>query len=158
MNLCKVIERDGRLTCSVCGLPFDGPYAITPADLAAIGGNLKRIYRPCALAPGDPPGGRTAREAPPRSSPSPSMGEGSSRSEPGEGVRRRKPKRDITTCVHRGDTLRAERCPTCCGTVEIKIFACAQFGQCALSDRLPAIPFCGACERFEAAEAVRHQP
>lgn len=35
-------------------------------------------------------------------------------------------------CVHRGEVLRVEDCPTCSGHVRVKVFGCARHGECTI--------------------------
>jgi hypothetical protein len=137
MKLCKVEIVDGVLICRECGLPFTGDYEITSAELAAIGGRLDRIHRPCGL----PARGVT--------------GQGSTRlSSPKSGVRtsneQRRTNDQQLPCIHRGAELRKQSCPTCRGTVQIKIYACAIHGECELSGRLMGVRCCAQCDDFEA--------
>jgi len=53
------------------------------------------------------------------------------------------------SCVHRGGETRRARCPSCKGHVELKIFACAKHGECALSDKPLGVHYCGDCSDLE---------
>lgn len=54
-------------------------------------------------------------------------------------------------CRHRGSESRRVECPTCSGTVRIKVFACSLKGECTLGQPVDGIPCCATCEEFEAA-------
>lgn len=47
-------------------------------------------------------------------------------------------------CIHRGDVVRMESCPTCSGSVEFKIFRCDLYGECALTGKT-SVRNCGTC-------------
>jgi hypothetical protein len=47
-------------------------------------------------------------------------------------------------CVHRGDELRRVECKPCGGKTQLKVFACAIHGECALSEKA-AVKCCGNC-------------
>lgn len=53
-------------------------------------------------------------------------------------------------CVHLGNQLRTEQCPTCSGSVKVKVFACALHGECELANKLPDVKRCGSCGDFQA--------
>ena len=50
-------------------------------------------------------------------------------------------------CVHRGDELRREPCPSCNGTVQVKVFNCAIeiIGECQIHPYLPNVIACSIC-------------
>jgi hypothetical protein len=52
-------------------------------------------------------------------------------------------------CVHRGQTHREEHCPTCRGTVRLKVFACARHGECTIARSLAGVPCCATCADYE---------
>jgi hypothetical protein len=139
MQFCQVESVDGVLTCRNCGVPFEGPFAITAAELAAIGGRLDRIHRPCGMLEQadtgtlDPAAGTTSQEP-------------------------RQPPVDYTSCIHRGTELRKQACSSCRGTVNIKIYACAVHGECELSGRLPTVKFCGRCNERELSTSSNSEP
>lgn len=64
------------------------------------------------------------------------------------GKRDQQEKQDRSACVHRGHDIRRETCPTCNGTVKIKVFACDLHGECALY-KLKTVKICATCEDFE---------
>ena len=50
-------------------------------------------------------------------------------------------------CIHRDLTShRRETCPTCKGTVQVKIFACAVFGECTIQKKIGEIATCAGCK------------
>lgn len=50
-------------------------------------------------------------------------------------------------CRHRGPELRREEC-TSCGQkkTQVKVFACAEFGECTIGRRVGELPVCQACK------------
>ena len=54
-------------------------------------------------------------------------------------------------CIHRGLEMRNERCPSCGGMVQIKVFACALHSECTLAKSLQGIACCRTCQNFEPA-------
>jgi hypothetical protein len=53
-------------------------------------------------------------------------------------------------CVHLGEELRREECPTCCGRVLIKVFVCARKGECTIDPIRPINGMaCCPCEEWE---------
>lgn len=60
----------------------------------------------------------------------------------------RKPKAKPGPCVHLGAETRRVGCPTCQGTVQLKVFACAVHGECTLAKakRLPDLKACKCVE------------
>ena len=132
MKLCKVEAVDGTITCRACGVPFAGQFAITEAELAAIGGRLDRVFRPCGTGTG-----RADGHAVNSGAVSPSTPVADARSiETAKLV-------DYRQCLHRGEVARTEHCSTCRGNVLVKVFACAVHGQCQLSARVPGVKVCG---------------
>lgn len=121
-----LIDADGNYYCQNCKVPFTGPFAITDRDLKAIGGNLKKFLRPCNLhvsntgwlpAPMPTPKGSLAVIEQP-------------------GV-------DFTKCIFRDPNhSRMVQCPTCSGKVNVKIFPCAHYGECALTPKAPEVAVC----------------
>ena len=57
-----------------------------------------------------------------------------------------------SACIHRGDELRNELCPTCRGGVKVKVFACGVFGECTIGKRMSQIACCSTCLAFDAAK------
>jgi hypothetical protein len=53
-----------------------------------------------------------------------------------------------TPCSHLGPELRREECPTCAGKVQVKVFACAVFGETSLAKPLPGVQVCLGCPRY----------
>lgn len=53
-------------------------------------------------------------------------------------------------CVHRGEALRADECPTCSGSVKLKVFDCAVHGECTIIKRLGDVKTCNGCKQREA--------
>lgn len=52
------------------------------------------------------------------------------------------------TCVYRGDVLRQQECPTCCGNVRIKVLACEVHGECTLAKALDGVACCRGCRDY----------
>jgi hypothetical protein len=53
---------------------------------------------------------------------------------------------DVLKCVHRGERVRKEECPTCGGKIFAIIYRCAIHGECAMFLKpLPGIEDCFAC-------------
>lgn len=50
-------------------------------------------------------------------------------------------------CRYRGDTLRTVLCPTCAGTVKVKVFACLLHGECTISKPVGP-PTCQLCPSY----------
>jgi hypothetical protein len=48
-------------------------------------------------------------------------------------------------CRHLGDELRRQECPTCQGTVKLKVFACAIHGECTPETPLEGVACCASC-------------
>lgn len=53
-----------------------------------------------------------------------------------------KPAPRVDTCCHIGEELRLENCPSCCGTVRLKVFGCAIHGECTISKKVGSIMCC----------------
>lgn len=53
-------------------------------------------------------------------------------------------------CVHRGEATGLRKCPSCKGSVKVKIFACAIHGECTLAKPLEGVACCGGCKDFTA--------
>jgi|AGTN01.2.fsa_nt_gi hypothetical protein len=53
-------------------------------------------------------------------------------------------------CVHRGEQLRLQECPTCCGSVRVKVFACAIHGECVIEKNGLGLARCWTCPEFRA--------
>ncbi len=52
----------------------------------------------------------------------------------------------ISPCRHLGsDTLRRVECPSCEGTVKLKVFACFVHGQCTQGGKIDGIACCAGC-------------
>lgn len=52
-------------------------------------------------------------------------------------------------CTHFGSELRRQPCESCCGKVQLKVFACALRGECTPEKPLPGVPCCGGCHDYE---------
>jgi hypothetical protein len=51
-----------------------------------------------------------------------------------------------TACQHRGDDTRLVECAACKGSVNIKLFSCAVYGECAIARRTePGVGVCSQC-------------
>ena len=48
-------------------------------------------------------------------------------------------------CVHLGGEVRREECGSCCGKVQLKVFACEQHGECTAGKELPGLACCVGC-------------
>jgi hypothetical protein len=55
----------------------------------------------------------------------------------------------LEACRHRGETIRSETCPTCSGTVQLKVFSCALHQECTLPMKLDTVKSCATCEDYE---------
>lgn len=125
-----LIDADGNYYCQNCKVPFTGPFEITERNLKAIGGNLKKFLRPCNLhvsntgwLPAPMPTPRTLL-----------------------------PIVEVSRCIHRSEQhTRLVLCPSCGGTkTKIKVFGCSQYGECALTDRVPNVAVCSpTCPKLE---------
>lgn len=64
---------------------------------------------------------------------------------------------ETTTCSHRAERYhRLQLCPSCGGTVKLKVFACEVYGECTLQKPLEGLQCCGGCPDYlpEIVEAV----
>lgn len=52
-------------------------------------------------------------------------------------------------CIHLGDSIRTELCPTCAGTVKVKIFSCSVHKECTLGKYIENIHCCGTCSEYK---------
>jgi hypothetical protein len=52
-------------------------------------------------------------------------------------------------CRHRGEEVRREPCRTCCGVVQLKVFACVVHGECTVGKALPGVACCATCADHE---------
>lgn len=48
----------------------------------------------------------------------------------------------VVNCPHRGDMVRLQLCHGCQGAVQIKVFACAEHGECTIGKQLPGVHVC----------------
>jgi hypothetical protein len=133
MKLCKVEVINGVISCAACGVPFTGPFALSEADLAAIGNDLSKVHRPCATGTGT---GRAGGYSVKSAAASTTVQTAADR--PAGAMLA-----DYRQCRHRGGVVRSERCSTCRGNVQVKVFACAIHGQCQLSGRVVGVKTCG---------------
>lgn len=76
---------------------------------------------------------------------------------PGSRLRLCKAAANAHRCVHLGGLLRTQQCPTCSGTVKVKVFACTIHGECELANKLKDVRRCGTCDDFQSAE-MNSQP
>ena len=53
-------------------------------------------------------------------------------------------------CVHRGDEQREEVCPTCRGSVRVKIYGCAVLGECTIAKKIGNLAVCQGCASYSA--------
>jgi hypothetical protein len=51
-------------------------------------------------------------------------------------------------CKHRGAVVREERCRSCCGHVQVKVYECAVHGECQLGRKLGGVRTCAGCENW----------
>jgi hypothetical protein len=68
---------------------------------------------------------------------------------PGQSARRRGKAAPAFPCRRLGEALRAQECPTCCGTVKIKIFQCELHDECTLAHALAEAACCRTCGDYE---------
>lgn len=47
-----------------------------------------------------------------------------------------------SVCPNRGEQIRLQPCHTCKGQLQIKVFACAQHGECTIGKQLPGVHLC----------------
>lgn len=52
-------------------------------------------------------------------------------------------------CKHFGPELRRVECPTCCGSVKLKVFACAVHGESTMGQPIDGLACCAGCLQFE---------
>lgn len=55
------------------------------------------------------------------------------------------------TCRHLGDHLGSVQCPSCCGTVQVKTFACELFSVCTMGKDV-GLACCATCKSYEPPE------
>jgi hypothetical protein len=55
-------------------------------------------------------------------------------------------------CRNLGAKIRAEKCSTCCGNVQVKVFACSIHGECTLAKQLGEIKCCEGCGDYAPAK------
>jgi hypothetical protein len=68
---------------------------------------------------------------------------------PGQSVTRRHGKPRTVPCVHRRAALREEPCPTCRGSIRLKVFVCTLHGQCTVGWPLTGLAWCATCVDYE---------
>lgn len=56
----------------------------------------------------------------------------------------------IGLCIHKGDETRREKCGSCNGNVEVKVFACAAHGECTISKAVGETACCLTCKDYAA--------
>lgn len=56
--------------------------------------------------------------------------------------------RDPAACIHRGESTGTQECPTCSGTVKLKVFTCAIHGECTIQKRIEGVACCP-CDDYE---------
>lgn len=54
-------------------------------------------------------------------------------------------------CRFRGSELRLQECPTCCGKVRVKVFACESHGECTLAKAIEGVSCCQGCQQYRSA-------
>lgn len=57
-------------------------------------------------------------------------------------------------CAHLGPELERRRCPTCMGSVLVKVFACAELGSCQLKPKLAGVPSCEQCALYQSIKSM----
>jgi hypothetical protein len=55
-------------------------------------------------------------------------------------------------CKHLGPEVRRQRCPTCRGAVELRLFACPLHTECTFATALPGIACCTNCPDHDPTE------
>lgn len=66
----------------------------------------------------------------------------------------RQPREKPLPCVHLGEVVRLQACESCCGSVRIKIHACAVHGECTLAKaKGSTLPACR-CESYQSRETM----
>lgn len=56
---------------------------------------------------------------------------------------------DGTQCIHRREEIGQQKCPTCVGTVSVKIFLCLIHKSCQLGNKLADTHSCLDCLNFQ---------
>lgn len=56
-------------------------------------------------------------------------------------------------CAHLGETVRQEKCSTCCGNVRLKVFACALHGECTINTAIKDVACCSDCGDYATASS-----
>lgn len=56
----------------------------------------------------------------------------------------------IGSCASRGEYLRDDQCPTCSGSVRIKVFQCDRHSECTIGQPMEGIACCVQCTDFKA--------
>lgn len=54
----------------------------------------------------------------------------------------------IRECMYRGDHVDTQRCSSCRGTVELKVFTCDVHGRCTLVKATPGAACCANCTEY----------
>lgn len=62
------------------------------------------------------------------------------------------PKPHLGNCRHLGNQVRLSTCESCGGHVQIKVFACAVFGECTAAKLIGNVACCATCQRWEPAD------
>ena len=52
-------------------------------------------------------------------------------------------------CIYRGRELDRRECPSCKGTVQVKVLACTLFECCQVQNYLPGVKACSLCDKRE---------
>lgn len=52
-------------------------------------------------------------------------------------------------CIQLGERLREQECPTCNGSVLLKVFTCELHGECTLAKTIKDIACCTTCKDYE---------
>ena len=59
-------------------------------------------------------------------------------------------KNSVGTCIHRSQNhLRLKDCPTCAGSVKIKVFNCVLYKECTIQQQIDNIKCCASCSDYE---------
>lgn len=66
-------------------------------------------------------------------------------------VKRRFQPREL--CQHRGEAVDEVECPSCRGTVKLKVFDCARHERCTLAKPIDGIGCCSNCTEFIAVDS-----
>jgi hypothetical protein len=53
-------------------------------------------------------------------------------------------------CRYHGDEVRRQRCASCRGIVELRVFKCSVHGECTIATELSGVGCCAVCPDFEA--------